>query len=56
MKSGRKTKPPADTSWQESQLPGERSGEGVADLFKLMQRDLRRKAGLPPKEKPDKKP
>jgi len=56
MNSGRKTKPPADTSWQESQLPGERSGEGLADLYKLMERDLRRKAGLPPKEKRDKKP
>lgn len=56
MKSGSKPKPPADTTWQESQLPGERSGEGVADLYKFMERDLRRKAGLPPKEKRAKKP
>jgi len=55
MKSGKKPAPPQrDSEWQESRLPGERSGEGVKDLFKLLQRDVRRKAGLPPK--PDPKP
>jgi hypothetical protein len=56
MKSGKKPDPPQrDSAWQESRLPGERSGEGVKDLFKLLQRDIRRKAGLPPKPKPDDK-
>jgi hypothetical protein len=39
----------------ESRLPGERSGQGSRDLFKLIERDIRRKAGLPPKQKPDDK-
>jgi hypothetical protein len=47
--------PPPDTEWQESLLPGERSGEGSKDLFKHMQRDMRRKAGLPGRKKPDDK-
>jgi hypothetical protein len=32
---------------QDSRLPGERSGEGSADLFRQMEQDVRRKAGLP---------
>jgi hypothetical protein len=39
----------------ESVLPGDRSGEGSQDLFKHIQRDIRRKAGLPPLRKPDDK-
>jgi hypothetical protein len=39
----------------ESALPGDRSGEGSKDLFKHIQRDIRRKAGLPPKKKPEDK-
>jgi hypothetical protein len=44
--------PPPDTEWQESRLPGERSGEGSKDLFKHIQQDIRRKAGMPPRKKP----
>lgn len=55
MKSGRKPEPQPDPGWQESRLPGDRSGEGVKDIFKLLERDIRRKAGLPPKDKRDKK-
>lgn len=55
MKTGRKPDTPPDTGWQESRLPGDRSGEGVKDIFKHVQRDIRRKAGLPPKDKQDKK-
>lgn len=55
MKSGRKPEPPVDTSWQESRLPGERSGEGVKDIFKHVERDIRRRLGLPPKGKPEEK-
>jgi hypothetical protein len=45
---------PADAGpdWPESVLPGERSGEGSQDLFKHVQRDIRRKAGLPSVRKP----
>lgn len=49
MDSGKKPKPAKDSTWQESRLPGQRSGEGVKDLFNLVLRDIRRKAGLPPK-------
>lgn len=38
-------KPPPDTG-PESVLPGQRSGEGVDDLFQHILRDERRKAGL----------
>jgi hypothetical protein len=55
MKTGRKPETPPDTGWQESRLPGDRSGEGVKDIFKHVERDIRRKAGLPPKDKRDKK-
>ena len=55
MQSGRKPPPPPDRSWQESRLPGERSGEGLKDIFKLLLRDIRRKAGLPPEDPPPKK-
>lgn len=50
-------KPAPDTSkdFPESVLPGDRSGEGSKDLFKHIQRDIRRKAGLPPLRKPDDK-
>lgn len=54
MDAGKKPQPPKDSTWQESRLPGERSGEGVQDLFQLVLRDIRRKAGLPPK--PETKP
>ncbi|MBC5783807.1 hypothetical protein H8N03_12695 [Ramlibacter sp. USB13] len=57
MTDGRKPKPPRDSKWEESRLPGERSGEGLKDLFELLVRDIRRRAGLPPKssdEKPEK--
>ena len=47
----RTPKPPPDLG-TESRLPGERSGQGSHDLFKLIERDLRRRAGLPPKKKP----
>ena len=40
-----------DSKWQESRLPGQRSGEGMKDLFELLMRDIRRRAGLPPKSK-----
>lgn len=60
MQTGKKPEPKPephkDSGWQESRLPGERSGEGVQDLFDLLQRDQRRKAGLPPKQKDEKKP
>ncbi|MDB5914585.1 MAG: hypothetical protein JWP22_3260 [Ramlibacter sp.] len=49
-------RPPPDTEGgPESLLPGERSGEGSKDLFKHIQRDIRRRAsGVPPvKKKPD---
>jgi hypothetical protein len=36
----------------ESVLPGERSGEGSHDLFKHIQRDIRRKEGVPLKKPP----
>jgi hypothetical protein len=36
----------------ESILPGERSGEGSQDLFKHIQRDIRRKEGLPARKPP----
>lgn len=49
MKSGKKPPTSRDSKWEESRLPGERSGEGVKDLFQLVLRDIRRKAGLPPK-------
>ena len=51
MNKGNKPKPPADSKWQESRQPGQRSGEGLKDLFDLLMRDIRRKAGLPPKTK-----
>ena len=45
-------KPPRPPeSWEESRLPGERSGEGLKDIFKLVLRDIRRKAGLAPQER-----
>lgn len=50
--------PPSEpsTDWPESVLPGARSGEGSNDLFRHIQRDIRRKAGLPSARKPgDKK-
>lgn len=54
MASGDKPdEPHRDSTWQESRLPGQRSGEGVKDLFKLVLRDIRRKAGLAPRQKPD---
>lgn len=57
MTAGKKPEPPKkDESWQESRLPGERSGEGVDDLFNFVLRDIRRKAGLPPKQEPPEKP
>jgi hypothetical protein len=50
-----KTPPPPDTEGgPESIMPGERSGEGSKDLFKHIQRDIRRKAtGVPLKRKPE---
>lgn len=56
MKSAKGQKPPPDADWQESRLPGDRSGEGSKDLFKLIQRDIRRKAGMPARKKPDGNP
>jgi hypothetical protein len=32
---------------QESRLPGDRTGEGCEDLFRQIEQDVRRKAGLP---------
>lgn len=55
MQPGQKPPPPTDPSWEESRLPGERSGEGLKDIFKLLLRDIRRKAGLPPEDAPEKK-
>lgn len=55
MNPGKKRPPPQDSKWEESRLPGERSGEGMKDLFKLVMRDIRRKAGLPPKPGKDEK-
>ncbi len=51
-----KPPPRPDPAWEESRLPGERSGEGVKDIFKLLLRDIRRKAGLPPQDAPPDKP
>jgi hypothetical protein len=54
MTSGKKPqKPSRDSAWEESRLPGQRSGEGMKDLFDLVLRDIRRRAGLPPKPKSD---
>jgi len=63
MQSGKRPAPPPpsdsdpepDAAWEESRLPGQRSGEGLKDIFKLLARDIRRKAGLPPQEEPEKK-
>lgn len=55
-KPGIKPDPAKDSGFQESRLPGERSGEGSKDLFDLVVRDQRRKAGLPPKPTDKKKP
>ncbi|NML47049.1 hypothetical protein HHL11_25110 [Ramlibacter sp. G-1-2-2] len=58
MATDKKPEPPGDSTgsgWQESRLPGQRSGEGVKDIFKHVLRDIRRKAGLPPKDKSEKK-
>jgi hypothetical protein len=53
MTPGKKPdKPPRNDAWEESRLPGQRSGEGVKDLFDLLLRDIRRRAGLAPKPKP----
>lgn len=49
MQSGPKPPRPPE-SWEESRLPGERSGEGLKDIFKLVLRDIRRKAGLAAQE------
>jgi hypothetical protein len=49
MKPDKKPPTSRDSHWEESRLPGERSGEGVKGLFDLVLRDIRRKAGLPPK-------
>jgi hypothetical protein len=46
-----KPPPENDSKWQESRLPGQRSGEGLKGLFELILRDMRRKAGLPPKSR-----
>jgi hypothetical protein len=51
----RKPEPEPAKDPPESVLPGDRSGEGSQDLFKHIQRDIRRKAGLPPLRKPDDK-
>jgi hypothetical protein len=57
MKSTKGPPPPPDTEGgPESILPGERSGEGSKDIFKHILRDIRRKAGVPTKKKPDDKP
>ena len=49
-------KPPADSQGgPESMLPGHRSGEGSDDIFKQIERDIRRKAGLPGRRKPEDK-
>lgn len=42
-------KPPPKDDWAESIMPGERSGEGSEDLFRHIQKDERRKAGVTPK-------
>lgn len=44
--------PPPDAQGPESMLPGTRSGHGSDDLFKHIERDIRRKAGLPAKKRP----
>lgn len=46
----RKPVPAPEAQGPESRLPGERSGQGSQELFKLIERDIRRKAGLPPKQ------
>lgn len=46
--STRRPPPPAPEDWPESVLPGQRSGEGSADLWKHVERDERRKAGQGP--------
>lgn len=53
MQSGPKPPRPPE-SWEESRLPGERSGEGLKDIFKLVLRDIRRKAGLAAQEPQEK--
>lgn len=48
--------PPDTQGGPESIMPGERSGEGSKDLFKHIERDVRRKERvLPPARKPDDK-
>ena len=50
-----KTDPPEPAAdWPESVLPGDRSGEGSDDLFKHVERDIQRRAGVPRKQPPDK--
>lgn len=45
-------KPPPDSQGgPESMLPGHRSGEGSQDIFKQIERDIRRQAGLPGRKK-----
>jgi hypothetical protein len=41
--------PPREAESQEPRLPGDRSGEGSGELFREIEQDVRRKAGLPPK-------
>jgi len=48
-------KRPEPDAGPESMLPGERTGEGAKDLFKHIERDQRRKAGLPSRRKPEDK-
>lgn len=40
---------PPKEDWPESIMPGERSGEGSDELFKHIQKDERRKAGVTPR-------
>jgi hypothetical protein len=42
---------PGDERRPESILPGDRSGLGSKDLFKHVERDIRRRAGLLPDQK-----
>ncbi|HVE53117.1 MAG TPA: hypothetical protein VNB23_07000 [Ramlibacter sp.] len=51
----KKREPPEAEDWRDSVLPGQRSGEGSKDLFEQVQKDIRRKAGLP-KAKPGDSP
>ncbi len=55
MKTRKRQDPPDSDHGPASVLPGQRSGEGAKDLFRHIEGDMRRNAGLPPKKPRDPK-